>query len=62
MRKYLIVLASAATLIVTGAATKAAYFSGHPVKMAVAATMEPLSMHHGAMPVQSIVDRTFVFD
>ena len=62
MRKYLIVLASAATLIVTGAATKAAYFSGHPVKMAVTATMEPLSMHYGAMPVQNIADRTFVFD
>ena len=37
MRKYVIVLASAATLVITGAATKAAYFSGHPAQTSGAA-------------------------
>ena len=62
MRKYLIVFASA-TLVLTGAATKAAYFSGHPVQTnAAATTLEPLTMHYGAMPAQTFSDRTFVFD
>jgi len=61
MRKYLIVLASA-TLVLTAAATKAAYFSGHPGETKVATTLEPLTMHYGAMPTQNISDRTFVFD
>jgi len=62
MRKYLIVFASA-TLVLTAAATKAAYFSGHPVPTkAAATTLEPLTMHYGAMPAQTFSDRTFVFD
>ena len=62
MRKYLIVYASAA-LVLTAAATKAAYFSGHPVQTkAAATTLEPLTMHYGAMPAQNFSDRTFVFD
>ena len=62
MRKYLIVLASA-TLVLTAAATKAAYFSEHTVQaQAAVTTLEPLTMHYGAMPVQNISDRTFVFD
>ena len=62
MRKYLIVYASAA-LVLTAAATKAAYFSGHTVQTkAEAVTLEPLTMHYGAMPAQTFTDRTFVFD
>jgi hypothetical protein len=61
MRKYLIVFASAA-LVLTGAATKAAYFSGHAVQTNAATTLEPLTMHYGAMPTQNFSDRTFVFD
>ena len=62
MRKYLVVFASV-TLVFTGAATKAAYFSGHPVQTkAAATTLEPLTMHYGAMPTQNFSDRTFVFD
>ena len=61
MRKYLIVFASA-TLVLTAAATKAAYFSGHTVQTKAATTLEPLTMHYGAMPAQNISDRTFVFD
>jgi len=49
--------------VLTAAATKAAYFSGHPVPTkAAATTLEPLTMHYGAMPAQNISDRTFVFD
>jgi hypothetical protein len=63
MRKYVIVVASAATLVMTGAATKAAYFSVHPAQASGAEiTMEPLTMHYGVMPVQNFSDRTFVFD
>jgi hypothetical protein len=63
MRKFLIVLASAATLVITGAATKAAYFSGHAVQAKSAVTtLDPLSMHYRNMPVQEFSDRTFVFD
>ena len=62
MRKDLIVIA-ATTLVLTGAATKATYFSGHPVQTkAAATTLEPLTMHYGAMPTQKFSDRTFVFD
>jgi hypothetical protein len=62
MRKYLIVFASAATLVITGAATKAAYFSGHPLQTkAAATTLEPLTMHYGSMPAQEFSDFTFVF-
>jgi hypothetical protein len=62
MRKYLILFASVATLVITGAATKAAYFSGHPVQIKNAVTtLEPLTMHYGTMPVQQMTDRTFIF-
>ena len=61
MRKDLIVIA-ATTLVLTGAATKATYFSGHPVQTNAATTLEPLTMHYGSMPAQKFSDRTFVFD
>jgi hypothetical protein len=62
MRKYLIICASAAALIITGAATKAAYFNGHPLQGDRAATtLEPMKMHYGAMPAQEMSDYTFVF-
>jgi hypothetical protein len=42
MRNYLILFA------ITGAATKAAYFSGHPVQSKSAVTtLDPLTMHCG---------------
>ena len=59
MRKYLIVFASAA-LVLTAA--EAAHFSGHTVRTKAATTLEPLTMHYGAMPAQTFSDRTFVFD
>jgi hypothetical protein len=59
MRKYLIVFASAA-LVLTAA--EAAHFSGHTVQTKAATTLEPLTMHYGAMPAQTFSDRTFVFD
>ena len=41
MRKYLIMFAGA-TFVLTGAVTKAAYLSGHPVQTkATATTLEP---------------------
>jgi hypothetical protein len=62
MRKYLILFASIATLVITGAATKAAYFSGHPVQTkSPVTTLDPLTMHYGTLPVQQMTDRTFVF-
>ena len=42
MRKYLIMFAGA-TFVLTGAVTKAAYLSGHPVQTkATATTLEPV--------------------
>ena len=59
MRKYLIVFASAALVLTAAEAT---HFSGHTVQTKAATTLEPLTMHYGAMPAQNISDRTFVFD
>ncbi len=60
MRKFFILLASTAALVITGAATKAALYS-HPVQVSAATTLEPMTMHYGSMPVQEISDLTFVF-
>ncbi len=62
MRKYLAIFATAAAVLITGVGTKAAYFSGHPVKTeGSVTTLDPMKMHYGSMPVQEISDFTFVF-
>jgi hypothetical protein len=61
MRRDLLIVLAATTLVLGGAATKAAYFSGHPVQTKAATTLDPLTMHYGTMPAQNITDRTFVF-
>jgi hypothetical protein len=63
MRKYSIICAAAATVLVAGVTTGAVYFAGSHAHAtpATATTIQPLTMHVGGLSVQQISDFSLVF-
>jgi hypothetical protein len=63
MRKYIIASVAVVAVLVASVTTKTVYFAATPAqaKATSPVTIEPLGMHYGALPLEQLTDRTFVF-